>query len=232
MLNKEQTKYPCEVVSNSDPLQLGRIQINCPPLMHGWKSSDYPWAFQGKSGTGGSSDFGTSEIPEVGTYVWAWHEKANYKNWFYGEDVHWYSGTKQISPHLLFIQYVKSIISSIANYPDVKYKYYKNGICTGISSSSSAKEAFLYHPSGTYVMVENDGTLNATMATGKKFKVTGDTEITGDVKITGKITATDDISSDKEVTAMAASPSTSVGLSTHLISTAVPGPNVPPTGGT
>jgi hypothetical protein len=210
MLNKEQTKYPCEVISNSDPLQLGRVKVNCPPLMHGWKSSDYPWAFQAKSGTGGSNDFGTSEIPEVGTYVWAWHEKANYKNWFYGEDVHWYSGTKQISPHLLFIQYVKSIISSIASYPDVKYKYYKNGICTGVSSSSSAKEAFLYHPSGTYVMVENDGTLNAVMATGKPFKVNGD------VKVTGKVTATGNIESDAEVKAMAASPATSVGLSTHI----------------
>lgn len=55
-------------------------------------------------------------------------------------------------------------------------------------------------------------------------------KVKGDLAVEGKITATDDIESDKEVTAMASG--ASVGLSTHLTATAVPGPAVPPTGGT
>lgn len=57
-----------------------------------------------------------------------------------------------------------------------------------------------------------------------------DMKLKGDFSVDGKIKAKDNIESDKEVTAMASS--ASVGLSTHLTATAVPGPAVPPTGGT
>lgn len=252
MINKEQTKYPGLVVDNDDPDKLGRVQIYVEPLMHDWDPDHYPWAFAGKSGTGGSSDYGRSEIPENDSWIWVWHERKGYKNWFYGEDVHWKSANNaEMSPHALFEDNVKTGIGSAAAYPDVKFHYYKNGICLGVASGDEA-EVFVYHPTGTFFIIRNDGQVetnlfNKLIATGD-FEITGNMKITGnvdiegdithvgDLDIDGNVTSTGDVDiegdviADGEVTAMALT--TNVSLSTHNHTSGAPGtPTTSPTPG-
>ena len=159
MKNTNIVKYIAKVVNNNSmmnvsgvPGQNGSVQIYVEPIMNGWDFDHYPWAYPETAGTGGSSDFGTSNIPETDSYVWVWHERKDFKNWFYGGAVN----NSEINPHKLFQTNVQAEIMSQSIYPDAKFFYFKNGICIGVDSSDSNPEFFMYHPEGASLFIDKD----------------------------------------------------------------------------
>lgn len=82
------------------------------------------------------------------------------------------------------------------------------------SVSIDSTQAKLEHTFGIDLMMDSFG-IEATIPFGK-FIINGDVQVNGDITQDGDFETTGDVSADKEVTAMASSSSTSVGLSTHL----------------
>jgi hypothetical protein len=160
MKNKNIVKYIAKVVKNNSlqntegiPSQNGSVQIYVEPVMNGWEEEHYPWAFPDTSGTGGSSDFGVSNIPEEDSYVWVWYEREDFKNWFYGGSVN----NNEINPHKLFQTNVQAELLSQSIYPNAKFFYFKNGICMGVDSSDDNPEFFVFHPEGASMFFNKDG---------------------------------------------------------------------------
>jgi hypothetical protein len=158
-----------EVIDNNDILlQAGRVQIKI-PYLHNEVSNDLlPWAKQMSAFTGGSDSHGKSYIPEIGSRVWVIFEnEVDMLKPFYIADVH----LNQFNPHTLFNDNVSSEISGFSSiYPDVKYEYYANGICIGVSSSLLTPEIFIYHPSGSHVFIDTTGKININSAIGVEIK--------------------------------------------------------------
>lgn len=205
--------YLAEVVSNNDINnnisfgQEGRVQIYVESIMKGWSRSHLPWARPFFSG--GSKDHGCVNIPEIGDKIWTFCEKDDLKiNWYYISGV----SLKNINPIKKFIQFLYNKLKLSAplglglssEYPDIKFHYYKNGIVIGVSSSNSNPEIFIYHPKGTFIVIDSDG----------------DIVTKGDWKHYGKLEVTN------EVTAMC--DTLAVKLSEHKHISSVPGGNTSP----
>lgn len=159
MFNPNQIKFVAEVMNNNDPLQQGKVQIYIPFLMHDWLPAHYPWAFGETQGIGGGIGYGVSRVPHVGSKIWCWAEKNNYKNWYYTSDVQ----LESVNPNSLFYTTISPSISSTASYPDAKYTLYKNGICIGVTDSLSSKEIFMYHSPQRYIKIDNTGLLHVQL---------------------------------------------------------------------
>lgn len=180
-------------------------------MMHGWTASHYPWARPARSGTGGSNDFGDSNIPEVGSFVWVSFERRLFKkNAYYHENVE----LEGLHPHSLFLDNIKSSIESASSYPNTKYHYYKNKICIGVDSSDSNPEIFISHPTGSFFIVDKDGNLKGTIVkdidlkiqSNLKLDVTENAEIdiTGDANFTVSGNTTLDTTGTTDITSSGA----------------------------
>lgn len=219
---KIENLYIAEVKKNDDMSNVsqardvgGKIQIYVEEIMHGWKNKDLPWArpFVG----GGSDSYGSIIVPEVGDKVWVFCEKEDlYKNWYYITGV----SLKKTNIAQKILQFIntKLKIPTMPNgsgglglkgkYPDYKIIRFKNEITIGVNSKE--KEVFIHHPSGSWIMINEDGDIQSK----GKWKHYGELEVT------------------KEVTAMSEIPAMKVTLSKHIHVSSVPGsPTAPPTPG-
>lgn len=147
--------WEAEVIDNNDPLQAGRIKIKIPTLHAKVDEENLPWAKQFSLFSGGSNTYGQSFIPEIGSLVWVQFDNdKDYLKPFYIADIH----LNNFHPHKLFDTNIKSHISGFSSvYPDIKYTYYKNGVCIGVSSNADTPEVFIYHPEGAYTFIDSDG---------------------------------------------------------------------------
>lgn len=143
-----------DVIDNNDSEKKGRIKIKIPYLHKNTTDDLLPWATQFCIGGGGSNEYGKSFIPEKDSKVWiGFYDEPDMQKPFYIADIQ----LSEIHPHNLFEDSIKSEIESSSSYPNTKYTYYKNGICIGIDSSDDSPEIFVYHPSGSYFKIDNDG---------------------------------------------------------------------------
>ena len=225
---------------NLDPEMKGRIKVRVENLFGTAPLVFLPWAYPMISSTGGSSDYGSSIIPEKNSEVWVVIPNIElldpifYLAGFNFEDTSDFHGKfmKEIKAQLS-----AKTITSTAIYPDMKFTALKNGLTFGYSSGSSSKEAFLFHPSGTIIYIENSGKIQVRTSSAdiKAVTASGDIEIeatTGKIKTKGIWEHDGTFEATKEITAMTESPGTSVTLSKHLHPSGIPGPNTPPVPGT
>ena len=148
--------WEAEVIDNNDPDKAGRVKIKIPTLHARILDKDnLPWAKQKSLFSGGSDSYGSSTIPEIGSLVWVQFDNdKDYLKPFYVADIH----LNNFHPHSLFEDNVKSSVDGFSsNYPDVKYQYYRNGVCIGVSSSDSTPEIVIYHPKGAYSYIDANG---------------------------------------------------------------------------
>ena len=163
-----------KVIDNNDPDQDGRIKVFAEDVMYGWEQDHYPWARSASSKSGTSNLYGDSYIPEVNSFVLVFTEKPHsLKNWYYisGMDL------KNVNPHSLFTDNVKSKIGSDGSYPNVKFNYYQNGVCIAVDSSISNPEIMLYHPKDSYFFIDSSG----------KIIIKGDVSIKGNLDVDKEI---------------------------------------------
>ena len=147
--------YPATVKDNNDLEKMGRIKIKVEHLHAGVDDDLLPWAKQHSLFSGGSNKYGCSNIPETDSLVWIYFENEDdFLKPYYVADIH----LNQFHPHTLFDANIASHISGFTSaYPDVKYHYYKNGICIAVSSNADNPEIVTYHPSGAYSFIDSDG---------------------------------------------------------------------------
>lgn len=158
--------YKAKVIKNNHSDQDGSVQIYIESLHRDIKPDLYPWAMPAKEGAGGSSSFGISCIPEINSLVWVFFEKEQFhRNAFYIWDLN----LKDLNPHKLYTNNVKSTVGSEAVYPDVKYIYLKSGICIAASSSVASPEITIYHPKA-YAFIDKNGYLYFKDTYDNRFK--------------------------------------------------------------
>jgi len=170
-----------KIVSNKDSDEAGRVSIRIAHLHDKVTDDLLPWAKPFASGFGGSTSFGKSEIPEENSLVWVLFEnERDFLIPYYIADVN----LNEFHPHSLFYDNVKSSIDGFSSsYPDVKYTYYKNGICTAISSNSSSPEIVIYHPKGSYLFINSSGDILLNGATKVDITTKTDISLSSDTKI-------------------------------------------------
>jgi len=146
---------PAIVTDNNDPIKYGRIQVRSLVEGSGYDSTHLPWIKPLFKSTGGSSTYGKSDIPEIDSKVYITYEKYKQrKNGYYVFD----ANDNNLNPYQKFDTDIKSHITGfLSSYPDVKFTLYKNGICIGVSSNATNKEIFMYHPSGTFIFIDETG---------------------------------------------------------------------------
>lgn len=154
--------YAATVFNNTDPLLEGRVQIYIDLFMSGYSESLLPWARPFFNDMGGSDEFGESNIPEEETKVWVWFENdEDKKNPFYITGLQ----LKGLNPHRLFTTQVLPQITQITTplttiYPDTKYKYFPNGMCSFVSTGLTSKEAGFFHSPSSYYVIDSGGNHN------------------------------------------------------------------------
>jgi hypothetical protein len=172
--------YVAEIVDNNDTDKEGKVQIKILPEMKDFGQDDYPWARQAKSFSGGSNSYGISCIPETNSKVWIYFEdEINFRNAFYLFDLN----LESLHPHELYEDDIKSTVGGSASYPDVKFLYFKNGICLAVSSSDSKPEVTIYHPKA-WVHINTQGLLEYSdnysntikTTTANKIEINGNTK--------------------------------------------------------
>lgn len=138
-------EYIAKVIDNDDEDKEGKVQIYIEALMHGFKPSDYPWARQDKGAT--------SAIPEKDDMIWVYYEdEVNYRNPYYKNKLN----LEKYHEHDKYDDEVKSSTGGSAEYPDVKYIYFENGVCIAVSSSDSKPEITIHHPMA-YIFIDKIG---------------------------------------------------------------------------
>lgn len=152
--------WEAEVIDNNDPDKAGRVKIKIPTLHARVDDENLPWAKQKTLFSGGSNSYGSSTIPEIGSLVWVQFDNdKDFLKPFYVADIH----LNNFHPHSLFEDNIKSNIDGFSSsYPDVKYKYYKNGNCVAISSNEGSPEIAVYHKSGTNLFIDKTGKVFVT----------------------------------------------------------------------
>jgi len=155
--------YASVVENNDTELQAGRVKIRI-PYLHGDVGDELlPWAKPMTLFSGGSDTYGKSCIPEINSLVWVvFDNETDMLKPFYIADVH----LNNFNPHMLFQNNITSNITGFSSvYPDVKYEYYKNGVCIAVSSNASTPEVTIYHPSGSYIFMNSSGEIEIKAGT-------------------------------------------------------------------
>lgn len=236
--------YKGTVELNLDPEMKGRIKVRVENLFGNTSVALLPWAYPIINSVGGSDDYGSSLIPEKGAEVWVLILNTDlldplfYLAGFNFEDTSSFHNkfTTEIKAQLS-----ANTITSSSIYPDMKFTTLKNGLAFGYSSGDSSKEAFIFHPDGTIIYIENSGNIQVRTssadikvkstsgnieleATSGKIKTKGVWEHTGNMEVKeGKLEVGLDITWLKE--------STPTKASTHTHLSAIPGPPGPVTPG-
>jgi hypothetical protein len=139
----------------TDGIIAGRIKIQVPHIHGDTDETLLPWAKPMNLFSGGSGTYGKSSTPEIDSWVWViFDDDIDFLRPFFIADI----SLNAMHPHMLFENNIKSKITGwSSSYPDVKYSYYKNGICTAVSSNESNPEAAIYHPAGSYIWMNKNG---------------------------------------------------------------------------
>ena len=171
-----------KVINTSDPEELGRIQLKVYPELIEIPDSDCPWCFPNDGGIHGKS-FG---LPPVGKticcIVWSrfWTEITFLP----------FSLTKP-TEHL-YDNWMKNQhpkISDMKSDPEEEHfvvDQFEDDFCI-FHDTKNNQHGFL-HPSGTYIIISKDGSINNEFAKDYKIKTSGNfsIETTGDTKIESK----------------------------------------------
>lgn len=168
--------YTGEVIENNDPLKEGRIKVRIDEFMSNWNPDLIEWARPwGTGGTGGSSSFGKSWIPEKGTKVGVFFQNEPSKKYpFYIAD----SEFKNVHPHKVFEQQIKPNLPRWeSSYPNVKFIVLKNQTTLAFSSDEQKAEVAIYHPSGSQIHLSKDGKVYCGNKSGKMDKVVSTTKL-------------------------------------------------------
>ena len=160
-------RHIAEIIDNNDTDQEGKCQIYIEHLHHDLNVDQYPWARQDRELT--------SNIPEVGEYVWVYfledryHRKAYYQNKVTLKEYH---------------EHNETIGSLSGSYPNIKYIKVANGCSLAFNSDADNPEITIYHPSAEiyidsngYITVE-DGASNKIEMNASGIQITGGNSLT------------------------------------------------------
>jgi len=147
-------RYIGKVIDNNstngpEAVENGSVSVYIEEIMLDIPKDLYPWVFS-------DGEF-TSNIPEIGDYVWVeFRDKDNWRNGFYGDKV----TLKDYHEHGETIGSITSV------YPDCKYLRLKNGVAIGFSSNADTPEISIYHPTGAEIFIDTDGLVSIKGANG------------------------------------------------------------------
>lgn len=167
--------YNAIVEDNKDPDEAGRVKIRVESFMRGFQSDHLPWAKPYTIGSGGSSDYGQSWIPEIGSRVWVWFTdppgSRGVDDEPFGTRMRhpYYMGDalfKELNPAKVFGDKVKPNLvtdetddfkGGELNYPHVKFIMLQNGVCQFMSSDPDNPYYGIFHPSGSQILINPEG---------------------------------------------------------------------------
>lgn len=144
--------YIAEVKDKNDPDENGKVKIFISAIHDIADLNNLPWAMPFNMG----NDF---NVPEVGERIWVFFEQPGiYQNPFYLTNVT--KNNQTITQRYTDIQnQLGNLSGPTASYPNIKFMSSPNGCIIGMSTSDTAKEIFVSHPSGTAFFIDNNGQL-------------------------------------------------------------------------
>lgn len=158
-----------EVVRNDDPLKAGRVKVNVFGVYDDIPEDSIPWAIYADPAMGGFNNVGSAVIPEIGAHVWCFFEGGDHHM-----PVYW-AGAPAMKDGVPDIP-----SESSSGYPANKVRKTKSGILMEMDDSEGNVRLRFYHPSGTELLMSDDGSQTDNIA-GDRTTSTGgnDTLTTG-----------------------------------------------------
>lgn len=177
--------FRAKVIDNNDPEQMGRIKVEVYPFMVGKETADtltntegididvMPWAVPAYPLFDGAGDgFGFFAVPKEGSFVFVFFENEDiYQPVYFASAADGVHGLPE---------------ERKTNYPDNKVWKTSSGTTINIDDSEENKEVKVVHPTGTSIIIDNDGNIIAQSVNNVTITVIGNTVIhsDGNVNIT------------------------------------------------
>jgi len=151
--------YRGEVLSNEDPLKLGRIKVRIFPMLAGITDPALlPWAVPAMPlSSGAGEDYGTFCVPEIGTNVWVFLEAGDiYQPVYFAEAT---DGLKGLP------------VDITEDYPNTTVMETKTGIIIKINRKEGSENVLIEHPQGSFIEMNKDGDVFITSAEDKSISL-------------------------------------------------------------
>jgi hypothetical protein len=153
--------YYAEVVATdaTESIKENAVQIKISPQMDGWTKTHLPYAFPLNFTGGATSNAGLAVTPNVGAYLWV---TELYGKWWYVFDARVQAQSlankyyTDIQPNL---GQLSETVAPSAKYPDVVSFHYENGLAVNYNKNSSTPEYSIWHPSGSYILIDQSGNI-------------------------------------------------------------------------
>lgn len=161
--------------NNDSKNKSGKVRIRVHPFMDDFPTSFLPLARPRVSFLGGSESWGEAKIPPNKSKIWVYSEDTLLRKVWY------YSNALSTDTLNIFKKWESSLqfkLGASGSYPDVHFTLYPNGIAQGVCISNNAKEIFTYHPSGTYWIIKNDGSMDMEVSDDFNLNISGDLNAT------------------------------------------------------
>jgi hypothetical protein len=148
--------------NHSDKKKKNRVKIRVYPYMEDWKEDHLPWAWPMHPAiTGGHDKGGMSASPSKDSYIWVFFEdEANWKRPYYFIDARFPNNSLATK----FYDDVKDKLGKLdkvsqpdPTYPDVISFFCDNGLCISYDRNSDSPMYNVYHPKGSYILIDKDG---------------------------------------------------------------------------
>lgn len=152
---------------NAEKKEQDKVKIKVSPQMDKWKDEHLPYARPFRLFTGRTEKSGISGTPMKDSYVWVFFsDQVEMRYPFYIADGS--LNTKELAKKyydsvqdkLDKLGDTSSIKKPELKYPDAMSFHYENGICVTYSKGDDPIIS-VYHPSGTYTIIDADGNLGA-----------------------------------------------------------------------
>jgi hypothetical protein len=142
--------YRGKVLDTNDPDKLGRIKLEIFGIFDNIKPEFLPWAIPAAPlGSGAGLDFGNFFVPEIGSFVWVFFERGDFRQPVYFAEA-------QTALHGIPEE-------AKTNYPNRKVMKTKSGIIIYIDNST--KDININHPSGAYINIDGAGNIKISGTT-------------------------------------------------------------------
>ena len=157
-------------IDTEEQTREGAIQFKIEPIHSGYQDAHLPFAYPLNLFSGASAESGITNIPIVDSFVWV---TKLLNKWFYVFDA-------RTTPHLIAEKYYDEIQDNMdeldqitapdLEYPDAISFFYESGICVTYSGDSENPIYSVYHPSGSYIIIDKNGNLGGYSAKEIEFK--------------------------------------------------------------
>ncbi len=165
--------YYAQVKKNDkdEQVKANKVQVNISPYTDGWDEDHLPWCFPFSMHLGSTENSAINTIPVIDSMVYV---TKIFNKWYYIADAR-VGDEKNLAEY--FFDNVKDELGELeiidgpdSEYPNVVSFIYENGFCISYDTTDDNPYFSFYHPEGTYIVIDKDGSIGGYSAKNIELK--------------------------------------------------------------